>query len=474
MTRYLNVVFSDLERHSFGWARIPRDDMVAIISEYRYLAESLASQYGCVYQEWAGDGHMFLFESADAAVQFGLRLIESWKQARESVGSRSGHPPMALRLGCHYGDCTPLEGKTGWIGRGNSVAKRVEAEAGGDCLFATETVLDLIDLPLYEVSEAGTYTLKGDTLPRRTLYRLVSFDRAAFEAKPAAQLTAQEWFLKGVALIGTAREDSFDESDCYRDALKLRPDFAAAHNNLAVVLKAQGKQPEAAQHYQEALRLCPEYPEAHYNYATLLTATRRLAGAAGHYQAALARRADYVDAHHGYANVLKQLGDLPGAAHHYREALRLRPDYAEAHNNYAILLEETADPAKAVEHYREAIRLRPDYAEAHYNYALLLEDTGQAGEAEGHYREALRLRPEYPEARNNLATLLHLAGNLREAEEHYREALRLRPDDPEVHYNFALLLRAKGDESEAERHFSIAHELAPARDAVRSAIEPPM
>ncbi len=448
--------------------------MVAIISEYRYLAESLASQYGCLYQEWAGDGHMFLFESVDAAVQFSLRLIESWKKAREAAGSRSGYPPMPLRLGCHYGECTPLEGSRGWIGRGNSVAKRVEAEAGGDCLLATETVLDLIDLPLYEVAEVGTYTLKGDALPRRTLYRIVSFDRDAFVAKPEEQLGAQEWFLKGVALIGTERENSLQEAECYREALSLRPDFAPAHNNLAVVLKAQGKQSEAAQHYQEALRLRPDYPEAHYNYASLLAATRRLAGTAEHYRAALAHRPDYVDAHQGYANVLKQLGDLPGAAHHYQEALRLRPDYAEVHNNYAILLEKTAQAAKAGEHYREAIRLRPDYPEAHYNYALLLEDTGQEREAERHYREALRLWPDYPEARNNLAILLHLGGDLREAEEHYREALRLRPDDPEVHYNFGLLLKAKGDQSEAERHLKIAYELAPEKEAFRSAIEPPM
>ena len=74
-TRYLAVVFSDLERHSLAWTRVPRDRMVAMIAEYRYLAESLAGQYGSVYFEWAGDGHMVLFESVDTAVQFGLELI---------------------------------------------------------------------------------------------------------------------------------------------------------------------------------------------------------------------------------------------------------------------------------------------------------------------------------------------------------------------------------------------------------------
>ena len=39
MASYFAAIFTDLERHSEAWTRIPRDRMVAIIAEYRYLAE---------------------------------------------------------------------------------------------------------------------------------------------------------------------------------------------------------------------------------------------------------------------------------------------------------------------------------------------------------------------------------------------------------------------------------------------------
>lgn len=471
MSRYFAVVFADLERHSAAWARVPRERMVAAIGEYRYLAESLAGQYGATYREWAGDGHMFLFESADTAAQFGLRLLEEWKRVR---GSLQGVPEIPLRLGCHFGECTALPGGSGWIGRSNAVAKRAEGEAGPDTFLVTEMVLDLLDLPLYALEEAGQFSLKGDHLERRRLYRILRFDPEALAQKPADELDADDWFRRGLALVGTPAENTDEEAACYREALRLLPDYPEAHNNLAIVLRARGEPGEAAAHYQEALRLRPDYPEAHANYAALLAARGSQAGAAEHFREALRLRPDDVDAHHGIANLLAARGELAEAARHYEEALRLRPDAPEVHSNYAIALEDLGREQEAAAHYREALRLRTEYPQAHYNYALLLEKTGDADAAATHYREALRLWPDYAEAHNNLAVLLQLKGELFDAESHYREALRLRPDDPEAHYNYGLLLRQKGDAAEAERHLRTATDLAPDVPAFRSAIEPPV
>jgi tetratricopeptide (TPR) repeat protein len=470
---YCAIVFSDLERHSAEWARIPRDKMVAIIAEYRYLAESLAGQYGCLYREWAGDGHMFLFESADAAAQFGLKLIESWRIGSAELPSLREYAHMPLRIGCHFGECTRLEGEEAWIGRGNAVAKRVEGEAEPDRLVVTENVLDLLDLPLYEFEPAGERSLKGDYLPARQLYRLLSFDSKVIDARPREELSAEDWFLRGVSLIGTEREWSEDEAECYREALRLKPDYPEAHVNYAILLRRGGEEAEASKHYQDALRLRPDYPEAHYNYAAVLQVRGSTGGAAEHYLEALRLRPDYVDAHHGYATLLVSRGELDAAAEHYREALRLRPENAQAHMNYAVLLEQLGRLDESTRHYREALRLDPGAPTVHYNYALLLEGRGDSAAAEQHYREALRLWPRYGEAHNNLAILLQLRGEHGEAEAHYLAALEARPDDPETHYNYGLLLRARGDAEAAERHFKTAYELAPDEPVFRSALEGP-
>lgn len=471
MERYVAILFSDLERHSLEWSRIPRERMVAIIAEYRYMAESLAGQYGCLYQEWTGDGHMFHFDSADAAAQFGLKLIDGWTIGSESLPSLSAYPQLPLRLGCHFGQCTKLEDSDAWIGRGNGVAKRVEGRAEPNTLFVTESVLDLLDVPLYEYEDRGAHTLKGDVVEARNLYRVLGFDPSLLESRPPEQLTAEDWFLKAMALVGTALEWTDEEARCYREALLARPDYPEAHNNYAILLRARGEHGEAARHYQEALRIRPEYPEAHFNYAALLHARGSTAGAAEHYREALRLRPDYVDAHHALANLLVEKGEQARAAEHYREALRLRPDYPEGHGNYALLLEQTGQLEEAVGHFREAMRLAPANAATRYNYALLLENRGDVAAAEEQYRAALKLWPDYGEAHNNLAILLQLRGDLPAAEEHYLQALKTRPDDPETHYNYGLLLRAKGHTQEAERHLKNAYDLAPEVDAFRSALE---
>ncbi len=473
MSRYLAVLFSDLERHTEVWHRVPRDQMVGLVAEYRYLAESLAGSYGCVYREWAGDGHMFLFESVDAAVRFGLKLVEGWSIASESLPALASLPHIPLRVGCHFGECTQLDGDEAWIGRGNAIAKRVESEAEPDSVCVTATVLDLLDLPVYEIEEVGTLTLKGDYARARPLFRVVFFNEAELAAKPRETLSADDWFLRAVSLIGTESEWSEEEAECYREALRLRPEYAEAHVNYAILLRARGELTEATRHYQEALRLRPDYPEAHYNYAALLAARGSLAGAAEHYRTALRLRPDYVDAHHGLANLLAARDELDDAAARYRETLRLRPEYGDARVNYAILLERLGDFEGAGEQYREALRLRPDDPVAHYNFALLLESRDDAAAAETEYREAVRLWPEYGEAHNNLAVLLQLRGELEEAELHYQRALAARPEDPEAHYNYALLLRKRGADADAEQHFQMARELAPESTVFRSALERP-
>ena len=53
----------------------------------------------------------------------------------------------------------------------------------------------------------------------------------------------------------------------YQEALRLKPDYAEAHNNLGIALQDQGQLAEAVAQYQEALRLKPDYAEAHWNRA---------------------------------------------------------------------------------------------------------------------------------------------------------------------------------------------------------------
>ena len=224
ISRYVAAVFSDLVKHSEAWNSVPREQMAGLIGEYRQIAESLASSFGSFHFNFTGDGHLFLFDNADAAVQFGLRLIERWRASFDTLPALTTLTPIPLRLGCHFGDDTEIVGGA-WIGRGNNVAKRIEDAAKPDTVYVSEGVLDLIDIPLYEFQPVPARILKGDHLKRRrVLYQILSFDTDVLAARPDDELSARDFFLKAVALIGTDMENSDEEAGLYQEALRLDPD----------------------------------------------------------------------------------------------------------------------------------------------------------------------------------------------------------------------------------------------------------
>ena len=55
----------------------------------------------------------------------------------------------------------------------------------------------------------------------------------------------------------------------FHTAVRLKPDYAEAHNNLGNALTALGRVEEAAASFQEAVRLRPDYAEAHNNLTRL-------------------------------------------------------------------------------------------------------------------------------------------------------------------------------------------------------------
>ena len=100
---------------------------------------------------------------------------------------------------------------------------------------------------------------------------------------------------------------------------------------------------QAEYHFTEALRLRPEYAEVHNNLAILLGDMSQADRAQHHYREALRIRPDYFEAHYNFALALENAGRQEDAEASYQEALRLRPEYPEAINNLAILLQMRGD-----------------------------------------------------------------------------------------------------------------------------------
>jgi Flp pilus assembly protein TadD len=66
----------------------------------------------------------------------------------------------------------------------------------------------------------------------------------------------------------------------FREALRLSPNYAEAHNNLGSALAQQGKLELAIPHFYTSLKILPDFAEAHNNLAQQLGSCSRPPGTA--------------------------------------------------------------------------------------------------------------------------------------------------------------------------------------------------
>ena len=205
-----------------------------------------------------------------------------------------------------------------------------------------------------------------------------------------------------------------DMETLFQQTLERNPTCWIFHYNLGVLIAGvPGRLPEAIEHYREAARLKPDYAMAHYNLALALSQTpERLPEAIEEYRAALRANPGSSQTHNNLGLALSKIpGRLPEAIEEYGAALRLAPDSAEAHINLGIALLNTPGRLpEAITHFQAALRINPGSAEIHNNLggAFSLEP-GRLQEAIEEYRTALRLQPDYPDARYNLEMALSKA-----------------------------------------------------------------
>jgi tetratricopeptide (TPR) repeat protein len=114
-----------------------------------------------------------------------------------------------------------------------------------------------------------------------------------------------------------------DALEAYRRVVVLDPSYAAAWNNLGLLLHRMGRYDEAREAYDTAVAQDPSCAEAAYNLGSLA----------------------------------EDQGDVEAGIAHYRRALEVSPDYADAHFNLAAALARTGRGADAVSHWQRYLSL---------------------------------------------------------------------------------------------------------------------
>lgn len=262
--------------------------------------------------------------------------------------------------------------------------------------------------------------------------------------------TRQVWgFSAAAALLcaclaeATVRRNAVyaSEVSLWTDTVARSPESPYVQVNAGVALASAGRREEAISCFRNALKLEPRYAEAHNNLGLALAQTGRLQEALAEFRGAIQCRPAYPEAEANLGATLAQAGRPDEAIPHLRRALELDPGYLDARNNLAAALSQTGRTEESVREYGAVVKAQPERAESQFNLGNALASLGRWAEAEAHYRMALHSLDGDGDLHANLGAALANLGRMEEAVAEYRRALALNPSDRDVAYNLDLALR---------------------------------
>ena len=176
-----------------------------------------------------------------------------------------------------------------------------------------------------------------------------------------------------LAVLVTARLQGPAAAEKYaHQAVMHHPHMAAAHFNLGITLRAQGKIDEALIAYGKAVELNAKLDVAHYHRGLMLEQKGDVNGAINAFDRVIQLDPDHADAHFHRGSCLTLKGEHKAAIEAYSEVVRLRPNAAEAHNNRGVVYLSLMELDAAVAALENAIRLKPDFAAAYDNLGTVL------------------------------------------------------------------------------------------------------
>jgi Flp pilus assembly protein TadD len=265
-----------------------------------------------------------------------LVLDYAWPQAR-TLGAIAG--PLAAAAG--------LLAATAWALR--------RAPAAGFLgvwyfliLAPTSSLIPIADLAFeHRMYLPLAAPIAGAVIGVFALFNRMRSVRPAGRARAAAALTAAA--VVGFTGLTIHRNADYQSAvGIWQDTVNRRPSNPYARNNLGFALVEAGRPADAVPHLQEALRLKPDYADAHNNLGNAyLIGQGHLEAATRCYRRALEAAPGHAEAHHNLGFVLQEQGRLDEALVHYREALRLRPGYRTAQDHLRQLLARLEDGSAA-------------------------------------------------------------------------------------------------------------------------------
>ena len=259
----------------------------------------------------------------------------------------------------------------------------------------------------------------------------------------------------------------------YRALLAARPNHAAAHHNLGVLLIRSGQAEQGLPHLTAALAADPACESYWLSLIETQAATGRIEealtllqrgvrhGLASPAVEALARRLRQQVAGLGQSLFItaighQEAGRLADAEALYHRLLALDPHHPGCHHHLGLIAHRLGRNREVAAAIGLALALQPDDAAACSSLGVVLRGLGRPEEAAVQHRRSLALRPAQAAVLNNLGVALCDLGRLEEAVTHYRQALEIEPESADAHDGLGSALQRLTRPEQAAAQFRTA------------------
>lgn len=254
---------------------------------------------------------------------------------------------------------------------------------------------------------------------------------------------ADAWHLLGVVQSQLGKHQA--GAECIQRAIGLNGEIAAFHGNLGVVYFNMCKFDEAVACYRQALKIVPDYAEAQENLQSALKEQakqneRLFAEAAGHVNSGRFQEAEQIyrrllerGFHEGKVTSLLavtcfQMGRMREALQLFETGRRLDPNHEDAHYNFAIALEKMGETERVLATLHEGLRYCPESLKIHRKLGWLYLDAKDYDRAIRHNRFVIERQPADYKTYGDLVTAHWSKGENERAIEYGRKALSIKDE----------------------------------------------
>ncbi len=295
-------------------------------------------------------------------------------------------------------------------------------------------------------------------------------------------------------------------TEWFKKTVELKPDYAAAYRNLAMIYVREKKFDEAITAFKAAIQHTPadspdlvglfvglgnallnlsmleksiEAFETAIRYGENLTTKPQVEMAYSHYGLGVAllqfertietkllakplyQRLDAIESRSLFEKPPK-LRRYDAILNAFKNAVAFKPDFADAYMTMGIAYLGIGDARNASYAYREVVRLKPDYAEAYNALAIAYAEQGYFDAAAQTLESAIKLKPDFIEAYLSLGRVYERLERWRDALRQYKTVLELDENNTDAHFHAGMIYVRLKETFLASQHYFALKRLNPA------------